>query len=263
MRSGFISITALLLVSVLSPFAYADPVTLPSGAKNLKGTIHEGGEAWATAKLGIAVESNFIDEIELSDYQGKIEGNINTIKVIYSVAERVDLYTDFGVASGLDYTAMIGGSNVTFNRSDEFAWGAGVAILLYEDPSGLAINTDLKYRAVQTGDYDSVVVDGTSYTRSQLTAEKDADFEQWQLALGLSYKFSSLTPYAGIKFVGGDYSASATAGGATYNLGSTDMDSRAGAFAGVSIIPTDRLAIDLQGRFADEDAVSASLTFMF
>ncbi len=263
MRMFITRASLFLIIFSLIPTLYADPVTLPSGVKNLKGTVHQGGEDWAKAKLAMAIESNFIDEIELSDYQGKIEASINTIKVIYSVAKRVDIYADFGVASGLEYTATIRGSNVTFKRSDEFTWGAGIAVLLYEDPSGLAINTDLKYRAVQTGDYDSVVVDGTSYTRSQLTAEQDAHFEQWQMALGLSYKFNSLTPYAGIKFVGGDYSASTTAGGKTYELGSTDMDSRAGAFAGVSIVPTDRLAIDLQGRFTDEDAVSASLTFMF
>lgn len=252
-----------LLFSSLISTLYADPVTLPSGAKNLKGTIHQGGEDWAKAKLGMAIESNFIDEIELNDYQGKIEGNINTIKIIYSVAERVDIYADFGVASGLEYTATIGGSNVTFNLSDEFTYGAGIAVLLYEDPSGLAINTDLKYRVVESSEFDSVDVNGTSYSSSNLSGELESDYEQWQLALGLSYKFSSLTPYAGIKFVGGDYSASATAGGTAYELGSTDMESRAGAFAGVSIVPTDRLAIDLQGRFADEDAVSASLTFMF
>ncbi|MFP3872845.1 MAG: hypothetical protein ACLFV1_00205 [Thiohalophilus sp.] len=263
MRSSVIPLALLPILAVLSSPASAEPITLPLGATAIKGTVYEEQASWARARVGLGIQGNVIDNSELRASNGEVEGNIGTIKILYSVADRVDLYADFGVASGMAYSAELMGSDVTFAMNDETALGAGIALALYQGDSGFGINADLKYRKIQGMDYDSVTDGSTTYSRDELTATTEADYEQWHAALGLSYKLGFMTPYAGVKFVGGDYSASATAGGTTYELGPTGNDSRVGAYAGLTMLPTDRLAIDIQGRVVDEEALSASLTFMF
>jgi len=265
MRSSVIPLTLLSIITVLASPANAEPVTLPLGATGIKGTVYEERASWA--RVGLGIEGSVIDKSELraanGQVDGEVEGSIGTVKIIYSVAERVDLYADFGVASGMEYSTELTGNDVTFAMNDEMAVGAGIAFVLYQGDSGFGINADLRYRKIQGMDYESVKVDGTTYSRDELTATSEANYEQWHAALGLSYKLGFMTPYAGIKFVGGDYSAAATAGGTPYELDSTGNDSRVGAYAGLTLLPADRLAIDIQGRIVDEEALSASLTFMF
>lgn len=263
MRSSVLPLALLPIIAVLSFSANAEPVTLPLGATGIKGTVYEERASWARARVGLGIETNFIDKAELKDSDGEIEGNISAVKIVYSVANRVDLYAKFGVASGLKYKGKTQVDDFEFDFRDEFAWGAGIAAVLYEDESGLSIITDLQYQTVQGIDYNGVTVNGVFYSRDQLGGSTDAEFTQWHVALGLGYKFSRFTPYAGIKFVGSDYSAKATSGGTTYDAGSTEKDSLVGAFFGLTMVPADRLAIDIQGRVVDEEALSASLTFMF
>lgn len=267
MRSSLTPLALLPILAVLSFPANAEPVTLPSGAIGIKGTVYEERPSWARASVGLGIEGNVIDESELRDQNGDMEGDIGTVKIIYSVADRVDLYADFGVASGMEYSAEQTVNNVTsdvtFAMSDETALGMGIAVVLYREDNGLSLNADLKYRKIQDMDYDSVTVDGATSSRDELEATTEANYEQWHAALGLSYQLGMLTPYAGIKFVGGDYSAAAMVDSTAYELRSTGNDSRVGAYAGLTLLPAERLAIDIQGRVVDEEAFSASLTFMF
>lgn len=263
MQKNLTSISAVLLLTFFITTVYAAPVTLPTGATGIKGTIHEGKNGRLTAKVGFGITGDFIDKVELRDYQGEVNGNINTFRLIYSVADRVDLYLDFGAAQGMEYRARLSGSDVRIDLRDENVWGGGIAFVLYEDKSGLSLNTDLQYRTIQTMDYDAVTVDGTTFSRNQTGVDAEAEYEQWHAALAVSYKLAFMTPYAGVRFVGNNYSATAAAGGNTYDLGSTESDNIMGGFMGVTILPWDSLAIDVQGRFVDEEAISASLTFMF
>ncbi|TDY01122.1 hypothetical protein [Thiohalophilus thiocyanatoxydans] len=271
MRLSVLPLALLPIIAVLSFSANAEPVMLPSGAIGIKGTVYEERASWARARVGLGIQGNVIDNSELRDQNGEVEGDIGTVKIIYSVADRVDLYADFGVASGMEYSAEQTVKNVTrdvtFAMSDETVLGVGIAVVLYQEDNGLSLNADLKYRKIQDMDYDSVTVDETTYSRNQLTDTSGAVYEQWHAALGLSYQFGMLTPYAGIKFVGGDYSAMATetvtSSHTTYELRPTGNDSRVGAYAGLTLLPAERLAIDIQGRVIDEEAFSASLTFMF
>ena len=263
MRKLVIFTLAILFVVSFTSVANSAPVTLPSGAKGMKGTVFEGEEEWATAKLSVSVESDFISEIELEDLDGTVEGNINTVKLTYSLADRVDFYADLGTSRDIEYSANIGGSDLKAELTDEFAWGGGIAVLLYEWDNGLALNTDIKYRTVEDMDYDSVTVDGTSYAADELGGKVDADYEEWQIAFGVSRKFKYFTPYAGIKYADGEYSAKVIAGGTTYDLGSTGNDNNIGCFVGCSFLPTEQFAIDIEGRFIDEEAVNVNLTYMF
>ncbi|MDZ7803155.1 hypothetical protein [Thiohalophilus sp.] len=263
MQKLFTSISAVSLLAVSITVVHAAPVTLPSGATGIQGTLHEGKDGRFKAQVGLGFTRDFIDEIELKDYEGEVEGNINTFRLIYSVADRVDLYLDFGAAQDMEYRASLSNGDVTFELEDEIVWGAGLAFVVYQDKGGLAINADLRYRTIQEMGYDSVTVNGTAYTHDQVDVDAEAQYEEWHAALGMSYNLGFMTPYAGVKFVGNDYSATATAGGSTYDFGSTESDKIMGGFAGITMLPSDRLAIDVQGRFVDEEAISASLTFMF
>lgn len=122
---------------------------------------------------------------------------------------------------------------------------------------------DGNYRNIKDIDYETITVDGTSYSKSQLGGSLDAEWQEWQVSLGVSRKLGQISPYFGIKYSDVVASAKATISGTTYDLDDTDSDENFGVFVGTLINLTDNLSLNVQGRFIDETAVGVELSFKF
>jgi len=211
----------------------------------------------------VGVETDFVTERELDELDAKVEGNLYTAKLIFSSAEKFDFYVNFGQAQDIEYKATILGRDVKFDLEDEFTWGAGISYVFTSDDDAFQIGLDTKYRQITDIDYDSVTIDGTTYKKSQLGGKTAAKWKEWQVALIVGKKFNYFVPYAGVKYSDVDASAKAIVSGSTYDLGSTDSESKVGIFIGCSITPTEQFSIDLEGRFIDEEAFMVSVVYKF
>ena len=151
--------------------------------------------------------------------------------------DRLDIYTTLGQINDPEFRQTFDGSDVKFELEDKFIWSVGLAGTIYEwEDAGIQLFGDGNYRRASGMDYKAVVVDGTRYTKSELSGEVDAKWEEWQVAFGVSKKFKYFIPYVGVKYSDVKASAKATAGGIEY--GDRDKSKRkVGPFLGVSIVP--------------------------
>lgn len=247
--------------------AYPAPIDLPTSVKGLQGKLwswEEGDELTENIELSLAGEFDFVNERELEELDAEVEGNIYAGKAILTFADRIDLYGTFGEARDIKYKAKILGTDVKFDLDNEFVWGVGLNMLLYDwKDYGIKLFVDGKYREIQEMDYKSVTVNGITYSKAQIGGKINAEWKEWQVALGVSKQFKFLIPYMGVKYSDVDASAKATIGGATYDLGSTGGDKVVGVFIGCSIVPAEQFSIDLEGRFIDEKAFTVRATYKF
>lgn len=258
-------ITSLLIIlgMFLFSLAYAAPIDLPSNLKGLEGKIWSYNDDPEQIEVSLGIETDFVSERELSDLDAKVEGNFYTTKLVFSNVKKFDFYVNIGQVQNIEYKATILGRNVKFDLKDKFTWGVGVSYELTSEDDPLQIGIDTKYREVMGMDYESVILDGTTYSKSQLGGKVDAEWQEWQVAFLIGKKFNYFIPYAGVKYSDVDTSAEATVSGTTYDLGSTDSESKVGVFVGCSIIPTEQFSIDLEGRFIDEEAFTVRATYKF
>ena len=237
-----ISLSIALSMFLLS-LLYAAPINLPSSIKGLKGKIWSYEYESEQIEVSVGVETDFVTERELDELDAKVEGNLYTAKLIFSSAEKFDFYVNFGQAQDIEYKATILGSDVKFDLEDEFTWGAGISYVFTSDDDPFQIGLDTKYRQITDIDYDSVTIDGTTYKKSQLGGKAAAKWKEWQVALIVGKKFNYFVPYAGVKYSDVDASAKAIVSGSTYDLGSTDSESKVGIFIGCSITPTEQFSM--------------------
>jgi opacity protein-like surface antigen len=247
---------------ILLPFlVMSSPINLPMKIKNLEGIFWKDG---SNIKIGFSPLFDFINERELSDDNADVEGNIFSGKFVVSFNERMDIYTILGYATDLECHVKIGGSDIKYDLEDKFVWGIGFNTIIYEwEDEEICIFLDGNYRNIKDIDYETITVDGTVYSKSQLGSSLDAEWEEWQISLGISKKFGYFTPYLGIKYSDVVASAKVTISGTTYDLDDTDSDKNFGIFIGTLINLTDNLSLNVQGRFIDETAVGVELSFKF
>jgi hypothetical protein len=177
----------------------------------------------------------------------------------------------YGLVGGAEANQKykISGSRVEWDTKTDLAWGVGGTAVIYEkdvkyaDNKGiLRIGVDGKYRSSDLG-VDKVKVNDTIYcsTDPELT-EKKFNCDEWQAAIGVSYQFNTVSPYAGVKYSDASGKAKATVSGKSYEY-SFDPKSQFGIFAGLDVLAFDSLSINAEGRFIDETAFSASAILRF
>ena len=253
----------LVILLTISQFAYAAPVNLPSYIVGTKGKIWSYEFDTEQLEVSVGAEADFVDKRKLDELDAKVEGNLYTAKVLFTSAEKFDFYVNIGQAQDIKYKATILGNNVKFDLEDEFVWGVGISYAFTSNDDPLQVGIDTKYRQITDLDYNSVTIDGNTYSKNQLGGEANAKWKEWQVALIVGKKFNHFIPYTGVKYSDVDASAKAIVSGTTYDLGSTDSEKKVGVFVGCSVIPTEQFSIDVQGRFIDETAFKASITFKF
>jgi hypothetical protein len=209
-----------------------------------------------------AIEADVLNQRDLDNLEGEVEAGFYTAKLGFST-DRIDIYGIIGQARDVEYNAQVSGANLKYDLENEFAWGGGISVFIYE-VFGIKLFADAKYRTIEDMDYDSVTLEGVKYSKEALTgSKKNATWEEQQVALSIAKKFEYFTPYIGLKYSDVEASAKVTIEGIVYDTGNLDAGENIGAFVGCSLTPLENLSVDVEGRFMDEEAVSVALVYTF
>ena len=217
--------------------------------------------------FSFAIESDYINKIELKKNDGEIKGTIESIKGIYSAANSyMDIYVKLGRLKDAEYQFTLG-NNVTLIFDEQFAWGVGINSVLnweeMEEILGVSIFFDAKIRRIEDIGYNSASVNGISYNEDSLSDTADAKWTEQQLAVGLVKKLKYATLYGGTKYTSSCATAKITIAGSTYDLSEKNKkDKKFGGFIGVRI-PFKNIKIGFESRFADEKAFNFNINFNF
>lgn len=262
--SLFIVCSVFILNTIPS---YAMPVgNIGSPATLKKGLVFKDKESKFGFILGAEVDLN--SDRNMKSQAKDTEYFFYGGKAGVTIADKAFVYGLVGGAEA-DQKYKISGSQVEWDTKTDFAWGVGGTLVIYEkdvqyvDNKGvLRIGVDGKYRSSDLG-VDKVKVNNDVYnsTDSALT-EKKFNCDEWQVAVGVSYQFNTVSPYAGVKYSDADGKAKATVSGKAYEY-DFDPKSNFGIFAGIDVLAFDSLSINAEGRFIDETAFSAGATLRF
>ncbi|NQT74935.1 MAG: hypothetical protein HQ566_00260, partial [Candidatus Omnitrophica bacterium] len=117
---------------------------------------------------------------------------------------------------------------------------------------------------------DTVAIDANTYTNAQLTSLSDGGYEEIQAALEVAWKTDNFIPYVGIKYSDVDVGSTFTVGSVERKASGKDSSETIGAFVGLTILPklaatpaSEQFSINLEGRFIDEEAFSAGVSYKF
>ncbi len=264
-KAAFFSVVIVFLISSL---ASAAPIDLPF---DVRPEPDNGGvpeiEEEAEAETGSFISGvyDMLDERELDLAGAEADGVF-----IYGqwgwTLPMLDIYAGLGTTNDLEIKAPLHGSNVIFNPKDELFWQAGASFNLVEikmEEMDLIFFADGKFRKVLASDeFDSVQVNGTTYTGSGITVSEDFDWSEWQGALGVAARIWSFVPYAGVKYSDVEAKTTVTAGGTQYAL-DAESDNIIGTFAGIMMIFGENFFADAEARFGDETGFAGKVGFKF
>lgn len=209
-------------------------------------------------------------------------------------SNRVFLKGMAGVHPNLDLYAKLGVSDLTWKQKYEspdfpaerdkfdgdwgFAWGIGAKAKIYETSGGLRFMADAQYMRYKVdGDYRvngqslSDVIMALDPEITGLSYDTKTSLEEWQIAFYVNKTFGQFSPYAGMKY------SDATLRN-ELNVSYTDSngylstkyetkyraDKNIGVFAGIDInIISNKLKLNIEGRFIDETAVTIGMNYRF
>lgn len=259
---------AALLVLGLATAVYAAPVGLTSEADAVE------GELWADNNLGVSAGFvvDGINSRKIDVDSGEYEATIYNARIGISLQDRFNVYVDLGQASDMEFEFSDKGDLIQCVYEDEFLWGIGVNALIYRWDNGLEVGAGANYRIADMN-LDEMTVAGTRYKRSDasVTALTDGEMEEMQIALETAWRTDYFVPYIGIKYSDIEVDAKFTADGQERVASGADASTNFGVFAGLTILPKiaafgdkdNRIAINIEGRFIDEEAVSVGATYTF
>jgi hypothetical protein len=263
MKMGKYLLTALMVLGIAG-MVYASPVGLTSEADAARSEWSYEDMTLSLGFVGDFVSGRNIDisggEFTINAFMGRLGVN---------VADRFNFYVDLGSASDMEYSFIILGEKYKIDYDDDFMWGIGANALVKRWDNGLEVGVHASYREVDTS-IDKVDIDNTSWPATSLTAISGGTFEETQAAIELAWRNDVFIPYVGIKYSDVDAGSRFTLGGTVRNAAGRDSDENTGAFIGLTILPklaetavSERFAINIEGRFIDEEAISTSITYKF
>ena len=259
-------VVAVCLVVVGLGVAQASPVQIP-GAQSAQVMRPENSEhLWYNEEYTLSIGAQY-DSVTERELESDNEAELNAVsaKISLDYKDRMSIYTTLGQTSDAMLTERSGSNTYKYFFEDSFVWSVGITAKLYTfEDIGLDVIGDASYRDASEMEVDELDINGTRYSKSQFTAGSsiEADWEEWQVALGVSKKFDQFTPYAGIKYSDVDAKGRATVSGTTYDT-SAEADQNVGIFVGATVEALDGLTFDIQGRFIDETAFTLSANYKF
>lgn len=188
-------------------------------------------------------EGSFVFERELDTRNAEIdELNDSFAKFSYIPGEYpVELYGLLGV---MRFEVDQGSAH--YDTDYGFAYGFGGKTVLWQSEQNTAIGLDAKYRRSEP-----------EIDESTFSNRGEATYQDWQVALGVSQEIKeNITPYGGIKY--NDVSITDVAGFADQN--SEDV---IGLFAGLEVKASENLALNVEGSFVNESAITGGVAWHF
>ena len=257
-------ILILICLVFTASLAIASPINLPTAIKGQDGV---GLISNLPVGLSAGFLNDYVGERDLNKNSGKASFDMIGGTIDLSILNRFDVYTMLGSTLSPEFKFNNLGNTEKFDFSDQFMWGVGADAVIYDwKDTGIQFFGDGNYRESNNMGLDSLTVNGTTISSSQLAAAgitSSAKWQEWQTALGVSKKFQYVIPYGGVVYSDVRASDKVTYSGTTYNSKSLSSKYKVGPFVGVSIIPTKWLSIDITGRFVAEEAVSVAATVKF
>ena len=256
---------AILMVLGVAGMAYAAPVGLTSEADLTQGELLADSEMGAT----ISFIYDAIEERAVEIDNGEFAMQAFLARIGLSLMDRFNLYVDIGQTSDMEYIFVDKGEKHTVQLDDEIIWGVGANALIHRWDNGIEVGAGASYRQADMT-LESVNRDGADFQAAALTAISNGEFKEYQAAIEVAWKNDVITPYAGIKFSDVEVDAKFTEGGQERNATGKNASENIGAFVGLAISPTieslgsrNSLALNVEGRFVDEEAISVGVSYKF
>lgn len=260
-------VLAFIAILGVTAAVSAAPVGLTSEADATAST-----QAWSDAKLGVSigVTGDAVSERKIDIDKGEFEMQAYTARLGLSILDRVFLYGDVGSAIDMEYAYTMMGESHNVEMEDGLIWGLGANALLFRADNGIEVGGHVSYRQADM-ELDKATIAGISYTKSQLTNVVDGDFKEWQAALEIAWKTDmGIIPYAGVKYSEVEVSAEYKLAPTLYSAKEKNAGENVGVFAGLTFIPkissmplSEQITINVEGRFIDETAVNAGISYKF
>jgi hypothetical protein len=192
-----------------------------------------------------------VQEYESLSNQGVLTFNFN---------DRVEIFGSLGAMSFELSQRPFEDTKVSYHTHMHFAWGVGGrAILAYWGDLQVSINAGYLQSNLPLS---SVEANGKSYEKKHTVAE----FREWQIGAGLSYRYAWFIPYLGFDF-------------SDFRMKIEDLSSLKflfhrnhivfketypfGIFLGFGLSPEKGFNINFEARFINENALSVSGDFKF
>ena len=258
-------LTALLVLG-FAVTGYAAPVGLTSEADLTE------GELWADKDIGVSVGVivDSVAERGIDIDKGEFEMDLYAARLGVNFIDRFNVYVDIGQVSGMGFTFEDKGELINVDYEDEMLYGVGVNALIYRWDNGLELGAGASYRTAEMS-IDSATIDSAAVAKADMSAYNNGDFTEQQIALEVAWRGDIFVPYAGIKYSDVEVDADFTTSGSQRKATGQGAGDVIGAFVGLSIAPkldvlgdkAERIAINVEGRFVDEEAISGSVTYKF
>lgn len=256
-------LVAALLVLGISGVIYAAPVGLTSEADATKAE-------WAyndiTLSAGFVADSL---ERKIDIDSGEFEMSAYVARLGINVIERFNLYVDLGVTQDMEYNVQIRGENIRYEFDDEFLWGIGANVLIYRWGSGIEIGVNAAYRQADMN-LEKATFGTTIKTAAQLDTVQDGEYQDWHIAAEVAWRTDYLIPYLGIRYSDAEVDGYFIDDATTRDARGKNSAQNVGVFVGLTLTPkladfpkSEQIALNLEGRFIDEDAFSVGLSYKF
>lgn len=250
-------LTGLLLLTIFVSPAFAAYLGSP--------IILGDKEQWS-----FSVEGNFISEkdLEVSGATVESESNQFGVKSNYDFGNGFNAFLKLGMADWelKDPTA---GAKTDVSYDTEPYFGFGMRYL-QEMPSDVIFAVDLQYIFQNGVDIDSVIFEGESGYNIK---GADADVTEFQLSLLLGREFKTdkitIVPYAGPYYqkfdfeIGNFYFETNTWMVWSNVKNKLEGDDEIGAILGVTFVLSETMDLNIESRFAAEQAISLGASYKF
>lgn len=219
--------------------------------------------------LNVGFDTEFLLEKEFAHdatvtSNPKLEGVFYSGKFALTLFNRIQPYIKVGMIDGLEMNWSDVNGTMKMEAGTTPVWGGGIKAYLWEfEGMGLKIFSTASFRAAKPDSFRTVSVGGNT---GNITNKKLQIFER-QAAVGVSREFTvpgyenvSIVPYIGGVWSETSVRASITQGSNIINAGATGQKDNAGLFLGADFLFADNFSLNLEGRFIDQQAVSAGFT---
>ena len=254
---------AILMVIGFAGAVYAAPVGLVSEAD---ATSAEWAYNDVTASIGVTGDSL---ERKIGIDSGDYEMSAYAARIGLNIIERFNFYVDLGQAQDMELTWTQNGEKIKYEFEDEFLWGIGGSALIYRWDNGIEIGVAAAYRTADMN-LEKGHVDSAQYTTAQMTSSKNGSYEDYHVACEVGWRTDYFIPYIGVRYSEVEVDGYFIENGATHDAQGKSASQNVGVFVGLSITPkiegspkSEQFALNVEGRFIDEEAVSVGLSYKF
>jgi len=214
------------------------------------------GKDWKFKSATVLSANSTIKDIETE------KGYYAGMKAAYGLLDNLDVYVRLGAADyevkGQIFTGSTPGDKLKFDTDTDFAYGLGLKGT-YPLKNDWLLGCDLQYRrSKHEAEHKSTPVSGAEET----TTYKSFVQQEWHIAPYLARKIGSFVPYLGVRYSDAKLEIKNPAS-SDFGEVEQEADDNVGVFLGTDYKMGETCSLNLEGRFIDETAMSAGISWKF